>query len=63
MPLDTNIIQKRLASVPKIQRDNEAQNIINGAMSVALRNLKAEGVLRLYEALASVQDKSPHNHV
>lgn len=50
--LNTATIKKRLASVPCKQKDNEAQNIINGATSAELKSLDAEGVLRLYEALA-----------
>ena len=52
MPLNTTIIKKRLASAPWKQKDNEAQNIINGATSAELKSVDAEGVLRLYEALA-----------
>jgi len=52
MPLNTTIIKKRLASAPSKQKDNEAQNIINGATFAELKSLDAEGVLRLYEALA-----------
>ncbi len=52
MPLNTSVITQRLARVPSIQKDNEAQNIINGATNIELRNIDAEGVLRLYEALA-----------
>jgi len=52
MPLNTTIIKKRLAFAPERQKDNEAQNIINGATSVELKSLDAEGILRLYEALA-----------
>jgi hypothetical protein len=52
MPLNTAEIIRRLNAVPSIQKDNEAQNIINGASNTELRNLDAEGVLRLYEALA-----------
>lgn len=51
MPLNTTIIKKKLASAPWKQKDNEAQNIINGATSAELKSLDAEGVLRLYEAL------------
>jgi hypothetical protein len=51
MPLNTIIVKKRLASAPWKQKDNEAQNIINGATSSELKSLDAEGVLRLYEAL------------
>lgn len=52
MPLNTAEIIRRLTAAPSNQKDNEAQNIINGATSYELRNLDAEGVLRLYEALA-----------
>lgn len=52
MPLSTTIIKNKLALVPWTQKDNEAQNIINGASPQELKNLDAEGVLRLYEALA-----------
>ncbi len=52
MPLNATIITQRLARVPAIQKDNEAQNIINEATNIELRNLDVEGVLRLYEALA-----------
>ena len=52
MPLNTTIIKKRLAPAPSKQKDNEAQNIINGATFAELKSLDAEGVLRLYEALA-----------
>ena len=52
MPLNTAEIIRRLAAAPTNQKDNEAQNIINGATNLELRNLDAEGVLRLYEALA-----------
>lgn len=51
MPLNTNIIKKRLAAVSRNLKDNEAQNIINGATPSDLKGLDAEGVLRLYEAL------------
>ncbi|WP_089729042.1 hypothetical protein [Candidatus Thiosymbion oneisti] len=53
MALNTTIIKKRLASVPRIQKDNEAQNIINQAKTAELKSLNTEGVLRLYEALTS----------
>lgn len=52
MPLDTATIIRRLAAAPAQQKDNEAQNIINGATTDELKNLDAEGVLRLFEALA-----------
>jgi hypothetical protein len=52
MPLDTATITRRLAAAPSQQKDNEAQNIINGATPDELKNLDAEGVLRLFEALA-----------
>ncbi len=52
MPLDTAEVKRRLTAAPSNQMDNEAQNIINGATSTELSNLDAEGVLRLYEALA-----------
>jgi hypothetical protein len=52
MPLDTATITRRLAAAPSQQKDNEAQNIINGATTDELKNLNAEGVLRLFEALA-----------
>ncbi len=52
MALDTATIIKRLAAAPSQQKDNEAQNIINGASVSDLAGVDAEGVLRLYEALA-----------
>jgi hypothetical protein len=52
MPLDTAEVKRRLSAAPSDQMDNEAQNIINGASTAELANLDAEGVLRLYEALA-----------
>jgi hypothetical protein len=52
MSLNTAEIKKRLSSVPSIKIDNQAQDIINGASKTELNNLDAEGVLRLYEALA-----------
>ncbi|MEE9128505.1 MAG: hypothetical protein V3T84_00680 [Phycisphaerales bacterium] len=53
MALNTTIIKTRLASVPWGQKDDEARNIImKGATSMELKSLDAEGVLRLYEALA-----------
>ena len=52
MSLTTAEIKRRLAAKPSKQRDNEAQSIINGATSADLRGVDAEGVLRLYEALA-----------
>lgn len=52
MALNTSIIKSRLASAPQKQKDNEAQNIINGATAAELKSLDAEGILRLYEALA-----------
>lgn len=52
MVLNTSVIKQRLTSVPQNQKDNEAQNIINGATNIELKNIDAEGVLRLYEALA-----------
>ena len=52
MILSTVIIKNRLASVPWRQKDNEAQNIINGATPAELKSLDAEGCLCLYEALA-----------
>lgn len=52
MALNTAEIIRRLNAAPSNQKDNEAQNIINGATNFELRNLNAEGVLRLYEALA-----------
>ena len=51
MVLNASIIKKRFASVPWKQKDNEAQNIINGATFVELKNLDVEAVLRLYQAL------------
>lgn len=50
--LSTNIIKVKLSSVSSNTKDNEAQNIINKASPSELKNLDAEGVLRLYEALA-----------
>ena len=52
MPLDAAEIKRRLSTAPSDQKDNEAQNIINGATTAELTNLDVEGVLRLYEALA-----------
>ncbi|HMS40388.1 MAG TPA: hypothetical protein PKE69_09190 [Pyrinomonadaceae bacterium] len=52
MPLTTADIIRRLSAVSNDLKDNEAQNIINGASATDLKNLDAEGVLRLYEALA-----------
>jgi len=52
MALDTATIIRRLAAAPSQQKDNEAQNIINGASTGDLAGVDAEGVLRLYEALA-----------
>ena len=52
MPLNTSEIIRRLTSAPSNQKDNEAQNIINGATNLELRSIDAEGVLRLYETLA-----------
>jgi len=52
MPLDAAEIKRRLDAAPSNQKDNEAQNIINGATNSELGSLDAEGVLRLYEALA-----------
>lgn len=52
MPLDAAEIKRRLDAAPSDQKDNEAQNIINGATNSELGNLDAEAVLRLYEALA-----------
>lgn len=54
MPLTTAEIARRLNAAPSNQIDNEAQNIINGVSNIELRNLDAEGVLRLYEALAKL---------
>lgn len=52
MALDTATIIRRLNAAPSQQKDNEAQNIINGATAGDLTGVDAEGVLRLYEALA-----------
>jgi len=52
MLLNTATIKSRLAAVSRNSKDNEAQNIINGATPAELKGLSAEGVLRLYEALA-----------
>lgn len=52
MALDTATIIRRLNAAPSQQKDNEAQNIINGASTGDLTGVDAEGVLRLYEALA-----------
>lgn len=52
MALDTAEIIRRIAGAPSRQKDNEAQNIINGASNAELSGLDVEGVLRLYEALA-----------
>jgi hypothetical protein len=52
MPLDTATIKSRLAAVSSNLKDNEAQKLINGASAAELKALDAEGVLRLYEALA-----------
>ena len=51
MALTASIIQKKLAAASWTLRDNVAQDIINGATTAELKNLDAEGVLRLYEAL------------
>lgn len=52
MSLTTAVIKSRLAAAASGQKDNEAQNIINGATTADLSGIDAEGVLRLYEALA-----------
>lgn len=52
MPLDTATIKSRLAAASLQTKDNEAQNIINGAMPKEIKTLDSEGVLRLFEALA-----------
>jgi len=52
MLLNTSAITRRLSSAKSNQKDNEAQNIINGATNTELRNIDAEGILRLYKALA-----------
>lgn len=52
MALNSSEIARRLRVAPSNQKDNEAQNIINGASDIELKNLNVEGVLRLYEALA-----------
>ncbi len=51
MTLPTALIKKRLDAVSRNERDNEAQNIINGASAADLLSLDAEAVLMLYEAL------------
>ncbi len=51
MALNAAVIKQRLDSSPWIQRDNEAQNIINGAEPADLKRLDVESILRLYEAL------------
>ena len=51
MALDATIIKKRLSSVPRIQRDNEAQNIIKEATPGELKRLDVESIMQLYEAL------------
>jgi hypothetical protein len=52
MPLNTATIKSRLSAASWKTKDNEAQNIINGAMPKEIKTLDAEGVLRLFEALA-----------
>jgi hypothetical protein len=52
MSLNTATIKSRLAAASMNTKDNEAQNIINGATPAELKGLNAEGVLRLFEALA-----------
>lgn len=52
MPLTTAEIKRRLDAATGNTKDNEAQNLINGASATDLKNLDVEGVLRLYEALA-----------
>ena len=52
MPLDTATIKSRLAAASRSTKDNEAQKIIDGATPGELKGLNAEGVLRLFEALA-----------
>lgn len=52
MALTTATIKSRLAAAPSQQKDNEAQNIINGATAADLKGVDVEGVLRLFEALA-----------
>jgi hypothetical protein len=57
MPLDTSTIKSRLAAAEWKVKDNEAQKLINDASPGELFNLNAEGVLRLYEALAMLQPR------
>ena len=52
MALTSASIKTKLAAAPSLQRDNTAQDIINGASISDLRNLDSQGVLMLYEALA-----------
>jgi hypothetical protein len=52
VPLTSATIKQSLASVPAVQRDNAAQTLIQNASLAELRDLDAEGVLRLYQALA-----------
>lgn len=53
MPLNTSTIKKILAATSWMKKDDEARNIINEATPAELKNLNAEGVLRLYEVLNS----------
>ena len=62
MALNATIIQKRLASVPSNQKDNEAQNIVNEATSSELKGLNVESVMRLYEALAMLYPRVYSNN-
>lgn len=57
MILNASVIKKRLFSVPRNLKDNEAQNIISTATINELKGLDLEAVMRLYEALVLLPPK------